>query len=154
MTDLVTTFRAAQMAGVSRSQFQKKIHSGELKTFEGMIHIDDLRKIFPNAKRNIKADAEVDRMAGIKASASYQAKMARRRALPDAEILMSHLENLSDKSLQIKADLDHSEVLLTSIAERLEKICHQDEDCLKKEIKILQEWLQAETKSKVRAGSE
>ncbi len=147
MTDLVTTFRAAQMAGVSRSQFQKKILSGDLKTFEGMIHLADLRKVFPDASRNTKADAAVDRMAEIKASATYQSKMARRKSLPDAEILMSHLEELSNKSLKIKANLDHSEILLASIADRLEKICDQDEDCQKKEIKLLLEWLQAETKS-------
>lgn len=145
MTDLVTTFRAAQMAGVSRSEFQKKIHSGELKTFEGKIHLPDLHKVFPNAKKNIKEDAEVSRMEQIKSAANYQSKQARRKALPDQETLMAHLETLSDKSLEIKAKLEQKESILASITSRLEQICDQDEDCVKHEIEVLLEWLQAET---------
>ncbi len=145
MTDLVTTFRAAKMAGVSRSEFQKKILSGELQTFEGSIHLTDLQKVFPNAHKNAKADAAVERMEEIKASANYQSKKARRDGLPNAEILMAHLETLSDKSLEIKANLEERETLLTAISDRLERICDQDEKCLKHEIEILLEWLQAET---------
>ena len=45
----VTVAKAAQIVGVSAKQIQTEIDRGELSAVRGMIHIEDLREVHPDA---------------------------------------------------------------------------------------------------------
>lgn len=67
MVETLPLSRAARAAGVSRTELQAKITAGELKSFEGMVRLDDLIRVFPSAR--IRESAEIKRVRQIKESA-------------------------------------------------------------------------------------
>jgi len=50
MANLLNLAMAARMAGVSRRDVQQQIRAGKLHTFEGMIRVAELIRVYPNAK--------------------------------------------------------------------------------------------------------
>ncbi len=67
MVDVLPLSRAARAAGVSRSALQAKIEAGELTSFEGMVRLDDLLRVFPAAQ--VKDSPTITRMQRIKEAA-------------------------------------------------------------------------------------
>lgn len=59
--------RAARAAGVSRTTLQAKIEAGELTSFEGMVRLADLIRVFPSAR--MEEAPEIQRMQRIKDAA-------------------------------------------------------------------------------------
>lgn len=50
MANLLNLAMAAKMAGVSRKDVQEQIRAGKLHTFEGMIRVNELIRVYPAAK--------------------------------------------------------------------------------------------------------
>jgi CDP-4-dehydro-6-deoxyglucose reductase len=67
MVDTLPLSRAARAAGVSRAELQAKIEAGELDSFEGMVRLDDLVRVFPPAQP--QESAQLRRMRQIKDAA-------------------------------------------------------------------------------------
>ena len=67
MNELLPLSRAARAAGVSRATLQAKIEAGELTSFEGMVRLADLVRVFPSAR--MQEAPEIQRMQRIKDAA-------------------------------------------------------------------------------------
>ncbi len=67
MSQLLPLSRAARAAGVSRDALQAKIEAGELTSFEGMVRLADLVRVFPSAR--MQEAPEIQRMQRIKDAA-------------------------------------------------------------------------------------
>ena len=59
MSRLLTLTRAARLAGVARGALQKKIISGELRTFEGMVAPVDLLRAYPQIRMDARDERTV-----------------------------------------------------------------------------------------------
>lgn len=91
MSQFLTLSRAARLIGVRRGALQRKIRSGELATFEGMVAVADLMRAYPAAA--LEGESGLERFEGIKDAAF--ARRVRERVLPGAEVLMARLTELS-----------------------------------------------------------
>lgn len=69
MGRFVTLAKAAQMVGISSKELRNEVENGKISTVRGMIHIDDLAEVHPDA--NIDAADMVSWVAKIKQD-SYQ----------------------------------------------------------------------------------
>lgn len=115
MPSLLPVFRAARLVGVTRRALQKKIHDGKLNTFEGMVHLDDLLRLYPNA--NISSDSEFERIQNIKSQAF--ARRVRERLLPSAEVLISRISSLGEELASTRAQVGQYQNILDEITARL-----------------------------------
>lgn len=115
MPSLLPVFRAARLVGVARRTLQKKIHDGELSTFEGMVHLDDLLQLYPNA--NISPDSEFERIQNIKSQAF--GRRVRERLLPSAEVLINRISSLGEELTSTRAQVGQYQNILDEITTRL-----------------------------------
>ena len=67
MTQLLSLSRAARLAGVTRSELQKRIRRGEITTFEGEIEVSDLLRVYPEV--SLEQSGDLERVERIKANA-------------------------------------------------------------------------------------
>jgi CDP-4-dehydro-6-deoxyglucose reductase len=95
--------RVARLVGQSRSQIQKLIQDGELSTFDGMVDMNELLRVFPNVQW--EDDGEFKRVEEIKAKAF--ARRVYERALPDKEVLAERLYEISREFAAAKNLLLH-----------------------------------------------
>ncbi len=91
MPELLTLTRAARLVGVARGALQKRIQSGELQTFEGRVSVAELLRLYPQAQ--LEDNLFLEHIAQIKESA--YARRLRERILPDPEVLVARLAELS-----------------------------------------------------------
>ena len=115
MARLLTLSRAARLVGVRRGALQSKIRSGELATFEGQVSVEDLQRAFPQA--GLEDNAGLERFEAIKDAAF--ARRLRERVLPDAEILVARLAELSRERAEAQAELERTRAILAELQERL-----------------------------------
>jgi CDP-4-dehydro-6-deoxyglucose reductase len=115
MAQLLPVFRAARLVGVSRGTLQKKIHNGELETFEGMIDVQDLLRLYPNTE--LRHDTEFERVQNIKAKAF--AKRVRERLLPDADVLAMRVSELGRELAITRGHLTQYQDILDQVVARL-----------------------------------
>jgi len=112
MPQLLTLSRAARLVGVTRGALQKKIKTGELATFEGMVAAPDLQRVFPDTR--LDEQAALERYTFIKDTA--YARRIRERILPDPEVLGARLMQISRDLARAKGLVDQYRALF----ERLE----------------------------------
>lgn len=67
MAQLLTLSKAAKLVGVKRDTLQSQIRQGELKTFEGLLDLDELLKLYPQTQ--VEDSAMIERVSHIKANA-------------------------------------------------------------------------------------
>ena len=103
MPRLLTLQRAARLVGVRRGALQSKIRSGELAAFEGMVAAEDLLRAYPQAR--LEDNSALERLEAIKDSAF--ARRMRERLLPNSEVLVARLSELSVQRAQAQAQLEH-----------------------------------------------
>ncbi len=95
MPRLVSLSRAAKLVGLSRGALQKRVHDLELKSFEGQVNLDDIEKMFPDAKledNHIIEDLEKIVEQALKKA--HGAKLAKLLA-PDAYTLAARLQSIT-----------------------------------------------------------
>ncbi len=115
MSQLLTLLRAARLIGVSRGALQSKVKSGELATFEGLVSAEDLLRAYPQIK--LENDTALERIEQIKDTAF--AKRMRERLLPNSEVLIARLTEMSKERAQAQAQLDYYRTILEQLLVKL-----------------------------------
>lgn len=116
MTQLLSLSRAARLAGVTRSELQRRIRHGELTTFEGEIAATDLLRIYPGVK--LEHGGDLERVERIKADALPRSHQGE-GILPSAQVLIARLKSLSAVLVQKAAALETAEAVLAELEARL-----------------------------------
>jgi CDP-4-dehydro-6-deoxyglucose reductase len=101
--------------GVTRGALQKRIISGELATFEGMVAPEDLVRVYPQTP--LEGPGGLERYTEIKDQAF--SRRVRERIMPDAETLLARVTDLSHQLLEARARLNHYDELLQHLDARL-----------------------------------
>lgn len=115
MPQYLPVFRAARLAGISRGSLQKRIHDGELTTFEGMVAVDDLLRLYP--KTQTEQDSEYQRVTRIKETAF--SRRVSERTMPSPEIMLERLNDIGRQLAKAKVKLRHQDELLHEVLYRL-----------------------------------
>lgn len=141
MAQLLSLSRAARLAGVTRSELQKRIRRGELATFEGEITVRDLLQVYPEV--SLERSGDLERVERIKAAAlprSHQGDSV----LPDSQVLISRLKSLSEVLVQKAAALEAAEAILADLDGRLAVMAESADPESAVCTRELQAWLAAE----------
>jgi CDP-4-dehydro-6-deoxyglucose reductase len=138
MTERISSSRAARLAGVTRSEIQKKVRQGELATFEGEVLLTDLLRVFPNIELN--ASTMLERVELIKTAAISKA-LPEPRGLPSSDVLMSRINSLLHVLTELKSNLNRYEGLVNSVAKQLEVIQNKNDVDSRNEARKLYNWL-------------
>jgi CDP-4-dehydro-6-deoxyglucose reductase len=115
MPRLLTLSRAARLVGVRRGALQSRIRSGELATFEGRVSVEDLQRAFPQA--GVEDNAGLERYEAIKDAAF--ARRLRERLLPDSEILVARLAELSRERAEAQTELERYRGIMGELRAKL-----------------------------------
>lgn len=115
MSSLLTLTRAARLVGISRGALQKKIKSGQLPTFEGMVRAEDLTRVYPDTR--LEDSTVFERLARIKDEA--YTRRVREHILPDANVLAARLSVLTREHARVSDELGRYRQLLGRVVERL-----------------------------------
>lgn len=111
MAKLLNLARAARLVGVSRGALQKRIHDGALDSFDGMVTLEELQRVFPGAV--LEDNTMLEHVESIKEK-SFGRRVAE-RALPDKEILAARVHELGKELVQTKAQLKHAHTILEGL---------------------------------------
>lgn len=136
MPQLLSIFRAARLVGISRGSLQKRIHDGELPTFEGMIKASDLLRLYPDTE--LGHDTEYERVQHIKATAFT--KRVRERLMPSAEVLSARISQLAQDLAAGRLRLAQYQQVMDQLQQRLAQVA--DNDPAGNFSRALAEWLQ------------
>ncbi len=117
MTQLLSLSRAARLAGVTRSELQKRIRRGELATFEGAIAASDLLRLYPEV--SLEDSGDLERVERIKAAAVPRTHQDE-TALPSPRVLIARLKSLSEVLVEKAAGMEAAEGILARLDLRLE----------------------------------
>jgi CDP-4-dehydro-6-deoxyglucose reductase len=118
MSHLLPLSRVAKLIGQPRHMLQEMIRSGTLATFDGMVELDELLRMFPEVKWD--DDAEFRRVQEIKEKAF--AKRVFERALPDKDVLVARLNELGNDYATAKALLLHYGNVMAWLDEKIDEI--------------------------------
>lgn len=118
MSHLLPLSRVVKLVGQPRHALQEMIRGGTLATFDGMVDLDELLRVFPGVQWD--DDAEIRRVAEIKDRAF--AKRVRERALPDKDVLAARLNELGDEYAAAKALLIHYGNVMTWLDEKIDEM--------------------------------
>lgn len=115
MRQLLSLSRAARLVGAARGALQQKIQSGELPSFDGMVSVEDLLRLYPAAK--LESDIGFERVARIREEAF--GKRLRERLLPSQEILSQRVFEQSRELADLRAHLQRYHAMVVQLRERL-----------------------------------
>lgn len=101
--------RVARLAGISRSALQERIRSGELSTFDGDVSLDEVLRVFPQAR--LEDDTEIRRVEEIKRQAAWRPQ--HEETLPDREVLAKRLYRLGEDFAAARMLLGHYDRVLS-----------------------------------------
>ncbi|OJZ06296.1 MAG: flavodoxin oxidoreductase [Thiobacillus sp. 63-78] len=121
MSHLLPLSRVAKLVGQPRHALQEIIRSGVLATFDGMVELDELLRVFPEVKWD--DDAEFRRVQEIKDKAF--AKRMYESVLPDKQVLAARLTELSDEYAAARTLLLHYGNVMAWLDEKIDEF---DED--------------------------
>jgi CDP-4-dehydro-6-deoxyglucose reductase len=136
MPHLLSIFRAARLVGTTRGALQKRIHDGELVTFEGMLKVDDLLRLYPGT--DLHHDTEFERVEKIKATAF--AKRVRERTFPDPAVLMTRFRETAQELAASRLQLNHYQAIVEQLQARLAALAKADAG--NGDVQALGAWLQ------------
>ena len=115
MEQRLSLSRAARLVGVARGALQKKIQTGELRSFDGMVSVADLLQLFPAVRP--ESDIGFERVARIREEAF--GKRLRERLLPSQEILSQRVFEQSRELADLRAHLQRYHIMVVQMRERL-----------------------------------
>ncbi len=110
----LTLSRAARAAGVSRGELQAKIEAGELRSFEGMVLLDELVRVFPAARMD--DSPEIQRMEQIKEAALSKPLPA------ESDSLGAAVERLRAELAVARAEATAYRSIIDTLTEKLVEI--------------------------------
>lgn len=121
MSHLLPLSRVAKLVGQPRHALQEIIRSGVLATFDGMVDLDELLRVFPEVEWD--DDAEFRRVQEIKDKAF--AKRVYESVLPDKGVLAARLTELSDEYAAARTLLLHYSNVMAWLDDKIDEF---DED--------------------------
>jgi CDP-4-dehydro-6-deoxyglucose reductase len=142
MPQLLPLSRAARLVGVSRGELQKRIRHDELATFEGMIKVSDLLRVFPEAR--LQDDSAIERTERIKALAAPRSQIGNK--LPSAEVLARRLTEISRDLTESKTELGYLSEIVSELQQQLLQIQQGDPQQAGMEVSTLKDWLEDKIK--------
>ena len=130
--------RAARLAGVTRTEVQRRIRQGELPTFEGSVTVRDLLKVYPDLV--LEREGALARVERIKARALPSRHLD--AALPPPEVLVGRLRGLSDALVAKRSALAAAQALLDQVEAGLAALTDgAAEPAPFKDLDSLRDWL-------------
>ncbi len=144
MSHYLPLSRVARLVGQSRAVIQKLIHDGVLTTYDGMVDMEELLRVFPDVQW--EDDGEFKRVEEIKAKAF--ARRVYERALPDKEVLAERLYEMSKEFAAAKSLLLHYDEVLRFLGDKLDDVTEAvdvgGKPGLQQAIVDLKQWLRQE----------
>jgi CDP-4-dehydro-6-deoxyglucose reductase len=136
--DYLSLSRAARLAGVTRSELQRRIRRGEIATFEGSVAVSDLLRAFPAV--SLADDAALERVERIKSNALPKTE-GHDAALPEPQVLVARLRAMSKTLVERMSALSAAEDLLAQIGERLELLADAPPETARTRARETRDWL-------------
>ena len=116
MARYLTLSKSARLVGIKRGALQKKIRDGELVTFEGMLELNELLRVYPNVE--VEDSAMIERVDRFMENA--WTKVAQSNSiLPDAETLLARVSILSQELAVAKAEVNRYAALVDELKPRV-----------------------------------
>ncbi|MEM7564647.1 MAG: 2Fe-2S iron-sulfur cluster-binding protein, partial [Pseudomonadota bacterium] len=142
MSQRISISRAARLVGVKRGVLQQKVRSGELRTFEGEIALEDLLQAYPNA--SIEDQSMLEKVSQIMDQAHYftispVAKNSMNKAL--ASRILNLSRELSDNQSKVRS----YRRLLRELKQKLQPLTQSDDSATSTgtQIVALLDWVEA-----------
>lgn len=148
MTEMLSLARAARLIGVARAELQRKIQLGEMISHDGMVNVENLLACYPDAQ--LEDTAESRRVAQIKEHAF--GKRVFERALPDAEVLVTRITELSKTLANSEGQVKQFNALVGKLWDKLTEIESQLNTESRMTIKNLKTWVKHEVESATEPG--
>ncbi len=140
MSHYLPLSRVARLVGQPRSEIQRMIHAGLLSTFDGMVDMNELLRVFPNVRW--EDDGEFRRVQEIKEKAF--GKRIFERALPDKEVLAERLFELGKEFAAAKTLLLHYHEVLSFMSDKLNDVADTGGAATLDAVTGLKQWLKRE----------
>ena len=116
MPRLLSVSRAARLVGTSRGAMQKRIRAGEITSFEGMLRLEDLSELYPNAQ--VEDSSEIERIEAIIEQAVFKARHVR-AVTPDLTTLARRVFELSHELALARLEVSNHNILLQKVKSRI-----------------------------------
>ncbi|MEW6679170.1 MAG: 2Fe-2S iron-sulfur cluster-binding protein [Pseudomonadota bacterium] len=129
--------RVARLVDQSRSVIQRMVHDGEIATFDGMVDMQELLRVFPEVRWEEEGDYK--RVEEIKEHAF--AKRIRDRVLPDKEVLAERLFEMGKEFAAAKSLLLHYDTVFRFLPDKLADVAETGGEATQQAIASLKQWL-------------
>lgn len=140
MAHYLPVSRVARLVGQSRSAIQRLIHDGQLATFDGMVDMNELLRVFPNVQW--EDDGEYKRVEEIKAKAF--GKRVFERSLPDKAVLAERLFELGREFAAAKSLLLHYDGVFRFLGDKLDDVADSGGAATVDAVAAVKHWLKRE----------
>lgn len=140
MSHYLPLSRVARLVGQPRSEIQRMIHNDQLATFDGMVDMNELLRVFPDVRW--EDDGEFRRVQEIKERAF--GKRVFERALPDKEVLAERLFELGKEFAAAKTLLLHYHEVLRFTGDKLNDVAETGGVETREAVVGLKQWLKRE----------
>ena len=140
MAHYLPVSRVARLVGKTRSAIQRMIQDNELATFDGMVEMNELLRVFPDVQW--EDDGEYKRVEEIKAKAF--GKRVFERTLPDKVVLAERLFELGRAFAAAKSLLLHYDEVLRFLGDKLEDVADSGGAATVDAVAGLKLWLKRE----------
>lgn len=137
MPQYLSISRAARVIGVPRNTLQNKIKAGELASFDGMLAVDELLRVFPQAK--VEDSGMLERVNEIKERAF--GRRVFERALPDKEVLAERLVELGKDLAAAKSHLSGYANVLEWLSIKIREAEESGGDAARAALAPIRHWL-------------
>lgn len=137
MGQQVGVAKAAHLLGVSRHDLQRLIHDGELKTFEGQVDLEDLRRRYPALALN--DDPVKERIDLIRGTAF--GRRVRETLVPETDALEMQLRRRTTDLNVAQAKMQRFRLCIEELAQLLGDLNRDATPDQKKVITIINSWL-------------
>ncbi len=140
MAHLLPLSRVARLVGQPRSAIQRMIHDGELDTFDGMVDVNELLRVFPDVRW--EDDGEYRRVQEIKEKAFGRRILE--RVLPEKEVLAERLFEMGREFAAAKALLLHYDGILGFLHDKLDDLADAGDAATVEAVAEVKQWLRRE----------
>lgn len=142
--------RVARLVGQPRTEIQRMIHAGQISTFDGMVDMNELLRVFPDVRW--EDDGEFRRVQEIKEKAF--GKRVFERALPDKEVLAERLFELGKEFAAAKTLLRQYSEVIQFLGDKLDDVSDTGGTATLIAVAGLKQWLKRELDAALRENPE
>lgn len=140
MAHILPLSRVARLVGHSRASIQRMIHDGELASYDGMVDMNELLRVFPDV--SWEDDGEFKRVQEIKEKAF--GKRVYERALPDKEVLAERLYEMGKEFAAAKTLLLHYDEVMRFLGDKLNDVAESGGAATHDAVAGVKQWLKRE----------